>query len=72
MKMSLSFFPLYPFCWQNEMVKLANWQNEQNEMVKLANWQNEQNEQNENVFVDFPNLPILLAERNGNLRKLAE
>ena len=44
------------------MVKLANWQNEQNEMVKLANWQNEQNEQNENVFVDYLILPILLAE----------
>ena len=75
MKMSLSIFPFCPFCWQNEMgklanrqneqnemVKLANWQNEQNEMVKLANWQSEQNEQNENVFVDFPILPILLAE----------
>ena len=40
-------FPKHdPICWQNEMVKLANWQNEQNE----------------NVFVDFPILPILLAE----------
>ena len=76
--MSLSIFPFCPFCWQNEMVKLANWQNEQNEnvfvdfsslpilleneMVKLAKWQNEQNK---NVFVDFPILtilPILLAE----------
>ena len=41
--MSLSIFPFCPFCWQN------------NEMVKLANWQNEQNE---NVFVDFLILPI--------------
>ena len=44
MKMSLSIFQFCPFCWQNEMVKLAKWQNEQNE----------------NVFVDFPILPILL------------
>ena len=49
MKMSLSIFPFCPFCWQNETVKLAK----------------QQNEQNENVFVDFlnlPILPILLAE----------
>ena len=36
-------------------------------MVKLANWQNEQNE---NVFVDFLILPILLAEWNGKVSKL--
>ena len=53
--MSLSIFPFCPFCWQNEMVKLANWQNEQNE----------------NVSVDFPILPILLAERNAPMVKLA-
>ena len=22
------YFTICPFCWQNEMVKLANWQNE--------------------------------------------
>ena len=70
--MSFSIFPFCRFSWQNEMVKLANWQNEKCLcrfshsagrmkilMVKLEIWQNEQNE---NVFVDFPILPILLAE----------
>ena len=58
--MYLSIYSFCPFCWQNEMVKLANWHNEQNEtvfvnfsilsilladeMVNLSNWQNEQNE----------------------------
>ena len=31
--MSLSIFSFCPFCWQNEMVKLANWQNGQNEKI---------------------------------------
>ena len=72
--MSLSILPILLAEIENEIVKLANWQNEQNEnvfvdcpfcwqneihVVKLAKWQNEQNE---NIFVDFPILPILLAE----------
>ena len=73
--MSLSIFSFCPFRWQNEMVKLANWQDEQNENISIFPfcpfrpfcWQNEmvklanwQNEQNEIVFVDFPILSILL------------